>query len=58
MLNYVLVGDELYKKSAKRVLLKCLENDESYKVVSEVLECICGSHRVGPIMKWLVYRHD
>lgn len=46
VLNYVPVGDELHKKSVNGGLLKCLDKGESYKVMGEVHEGICGSHKI------------
>lgn len=37
-LNYGMVGDELYKKCANGVLLKCLNKKESYLVMAQIHE--------------------
>lgn len=56
-LNYVIVGDELYKKSANGVPLQWLNKRDTYMVMGEIHEGICGSHRSVPIIKWLIYKH-
>lgn len=43
--NYLLIGDELYKKSFEDdLLLKCFDHREAIKVMAEVHEGICGAH--------------
>lgn len=44
-LNYVLVGDEMYKKRTTGVLLQCLNRKDTYKVMVQVHEGICGCYR-------------
>ena len=56
-LKYVMLNDELYKRSTESLLLKCLDKDESMRVMAEVHEGICESHRSGPKMRWLIHRH-
>ncbi|XP_028193320.1 uncharacterized protein LOC114378935 [Glycine soja] len=55
-LNYVIVGNDLFKKTAEGVLLKCLSESEAYLAVSHVHSGACGSHQAGHKMKWLLFR--
>ena len=41
---FVIVGEELYKRSFLQPLLKCVRPREADYVLSEVHEGICGSH--------------
>ena len=50
-LSYVLVNDELFKKTVEGVLLKCLGEREAYVVVSSIHSGACGEHQVGLKMK-------
>lgn len=56
-LNYVMRDGNLYEKGVNRVLIKCLGREKSLKVMAEVHEGLCGSHRVVHTIKWLIYRH-
>ena len=53
-LSYVLIENELFKKTAEGVLLKCLRESEAYVTVSSVHSGACGSHQEGQKMKWLL----
>jgi len=55
-LSYVIVGNELFKKTAEGVLLKCLGETEAYLAVSKTHSGACGSHQAGHKMKWLLFR--
>ena len=55
-LNYVILGDSLFKKSVNGNLLTCLSESESYIALAEVHERICGAHQSGEKMKWVLYR--
>ncbi|XP_058181214.1 uncharacterized protein LOC131299647 [Rhododendron vialii] len=56
-MSYILVGDELYKKSFEDdLLLRCLGHPEAMRVMSEVHEGICGAHQSGIKMRWLIRR--
>ena len=52
-----MLDEELYKRSAKGLLLKCLNKSKFMKVMVEVHEEICGSYRSGQKMRWLIHRH-
>jgi len=55
-LKYVLVDDELYRRTANDILLKCLGTDQALVAMGEVHEGICGTHQSDPKMKWLLRR--
>jgi ribonuclease HI len=54
--KYVLMSDELYRRTVNDVLLKCLGPDDAILAMSEVHEGICGTHQSAPKMKWLLRR--
>ena len=49
--KYTLIDDELYRRTADDVLLKCLGTDQACVVMGEVHEGICGTHQSAPKMK-------
>ncbi|XP_045810459.1 uncharacterized protein LOC123904898 [Trifolium pratense] len=54
--NYVIIGNELFKKTLAGILLKCLSETEAYIAISDVHSGACGSHQSGHKMKWLLFR--
>ena len=54
--KYILIDNELYRQTAKDVLLKCLDSDQAHVAMGEVYEGICGTHQSAPKMKWLLRR--
>jgi len=56
VVNYVTLGDELYKKSMDEVILICLGESKAYIALAETHEGICGSHQAGEKMKWSLFR--
>jgi len=48
--------DELYRRTADDILLKCLGTDQAHVAIGEVHEGICGTHQSTPKMKWLLRR--
>jgi hypothetical protein len=54
--KYVLMSDELYRRTVNDVLLKCLSPDDAILAMVEVHEGICGTHQSAPKMKWLLRR--
>ena len=54
--KYVLIDDELYRRTADDVLLKCLGTDQARVAMGEVHEGICDIHQSAPKMKWLLRR--
>jgi hypothetical protein len=51
-----LINDELYRRTAEDLLLKCLDHDQAKMVMGEVHEGICSTHQSVPKMKWLLRR--
>jgi hypothetical protein len=51
--KYILIDNELYRRTTEDVLLKCLDSDQARVVMGEVHEGICGTHQSTPKMKWL-----
>lgn len=54
--KYVLIDNELYRRTTGDVLLKCLDPDDAILVMAEMHEGICGTHQSAPNMKWLLRR--
>ena len=54
--KYILIDDDLYRRTAEDLLLKCLDSDQSKVAMGEVHEGICGTHQPAPKMKWLLRR--
>jgi hypothetical protein len=52
----VLHNDELYRRTAEDLLLKCLGIDQARVAMGEVHEGICGTHQSALKMKWLLRR--
>ena len=55
-MNYVILGDSLFKKSIDGNLLTCLSESEAYIALAEVHEGICMAHQTREKMKWVLYR--
>ena len=56
-MKYVLVEDELLKRSQEWLLLKCVDDVEAKRMMHEVHEGICGAQKSGPKMRWLIHRY-
>jgi hypothetical protein len=54
--KFTLINGELYHRTAKDLLLKCLDHDQAKIAMGEVYEGICGTHQSAPKMKWLLRR--
>jgi hypothetical protein len=54
--KYVLIDDELYRRTHSEVLLKCLGLDDATLSMVEVHEAIYGTHQSALKMKWLLRR--
>ena len=54
--KYILVDNELYRRTADDVLLKYLGIYQAHVAMGEVHEGICGTHQSAPKMKWLFRR--
>ena len=50
-LKYVLVDDELFKRSQEVLLLKCVNDVEAKRIMHEVHEGICRAHKFGTKMR-------
>ncbi|GKU86920.1 hypothetical protein SLEP1_g1385 [Rubroshorea leprosula] len=46
-LNYVLIEDVLYRRGHDELLLRCLGPDESFQMLFDVHDGICGAHQAG-----------
>ena len=57
-LSYILMGNESFKKTHVRVLLKCLSESEAYLALSSVHSGTCGEHQVGHKMKWILFEKE
>ena len=49
--KYVLIDDELYRRTAEDLLPKYLNSDQARVAMGEVNEGICGTHQSAPKMK-------
>jgi hypothetical protein len=54
--KYVLMSDELYRRTDNDVVLKCLGPGDAILAMTKVHEGICGTHQSAPKMKWLLQR--
>ena len=54
--KYILVDDALLKRSQERLLLKCVDDGEAKRIMHRVHEGICGAHKSGPKMRWLIHK--
>ena len=53
---YVLMSNELYRRTIDDILLKCLGPTDAILAMAEAHEGICGTHQSAPKMKWLLRR--
>ncbi|XP_058180182.1 uncharacterized protein LOC131298724 [Rhododendron vialii] len=56
-INYVLLEQDLYRKTSDGLLLLCVDKDQSMRIMGEVHEGTCGAHQAGDKMRWLIKRH-
>jgi hypothetical protein len=56
--KYILVDNEVYRRTVDDVLLKCLGPNDAILAMAEVHKGICGTHQSAPKMKWLLRRSD
>jgi hypothetical protein len=54
--KYMLYNNELYRRTAEDLLLKCLGSAQARVAMGEVHEGICDTHQSAPKMKWLLRR--
>jgi len=55
-LSYVIVRNELFKKTIEALLLRCHNENEAFGAISNVHGGACGSHQACHKMKWLMFR--
>ena len=46
-MGFFLNGDVLYKKGKDQILLRCVDTNETKKIIHEIHEGICGTHVSG-----------
>src|SRR6266540_419480 len=55
--RYVVVeGEELYKRSASGVLMRCISEDDGRKLLKEIHLGICGNHAASRTLVGKAYR--
>ena len=54
--SFVLVGDNLYKRSASSILMKCVTLEEGKDILREIHEGVCGNHVASRILVDKAYR--
>ncbi|CAN6706466.1 unnamed protein product [Malus baccata var. baccata] len=54
--KYVLWAKDLLRKTPDGLLLECLGQEESMRVMAEVHEGVCRAHQAGTTMRWLLRR--
>jgi hypothetical protein len=55
-LKYVVMDDELYRRTMDGMLLRCLGEEQSRLAMGELHEGLCGTHQAAPKMKWALRR--
>ncbi|XP_028094704.1 uncharacterized protein LOC114294752 [Camellia sinensis] len=55
-LNYVFMGDDLFRKAHDGLTLLCIGKLDQMKAMAEAHDGICGAHQVGDKMRWLINR--
>lgn len=55
--NYVVLGNDLYRKTYDGLLLLCIDKAQSMTVMGEIHEGTYGSHQAGEKMRWLIKRY-
>ena len=55
-MGFFLDRDILYKKSKDQMLLRCVDVDETKKIVHEIHEGVCGTHASGHVMARQIMR--
>ena len=54
--GFVLVGDNLYKRSASGILMKCVTLEEGKDILREIHEGVCGNHAASRTLVVKAYR--
>ena len=55
--QYILCGEQLYRRSYDGVHLCCLKKKEAERVIEEVHQRICGSHINGRMLAKKILRY-
>src|SRR5436189_2308328 len=54
--KYVMVGEELYHRSASGVLMRCISEEDGRKFLKEIHSGICGNHAASRTLVGKAYR--
>ena len=54
--GFVLVGDNLYKRSTSGILMKCVTLEEGKDILREIHEGVCGNHAASRTLVGKAYR--
>jgi len=54
--GFVLVGDNLYKRSASGILMKCVTLEEGKDILREIYKGVCGNHAASRTLVGKAYR--
>ena len=54
--GFVLIGENLYKRSASGILMKCVTLEEGKDILREIHEGICGNHAASRTLVGKAYR--
>ncbi|KAM1461954.1 hypothetical protein ACFXTO_047061 [Malus domestica] len=55
--KYILWEENLLRKTPDGLMLKCLGQEESMRVMAEVHKGICGAHQARTKIRWLLRRY-
>ena len=55
-IKYLLIDNDLYRRTADGLLLKCLDEDQAMVAMGEVHDGLCVTHQSAHKMKWLLRR--
>lgn len=55
-LSYTIMGNKLFHKTSKGILLKFLSENEVYLEIFYVHDGSCGAHQEGHKIKWILFR--
>jgi len=54
--GFVLVSDNLYKRSTSGILMKCVTLEEGKNILKEIHEGVCGNHAASRTLVGKAYR--
>src|SRR5438105_4255699 len=55
-IKYLLIDNDLYRRTADGLLLKCLDEDQARVAMGEIHDGLCRTHQSDHKMKWLLRR--